>query len=649
MNLQKRSWLFVVLLLAILAFLVIFQPIRRIPRAATTEAETVLEYAFPSKLATTDQQRQQLRKEIGDALKARQVELEPTAGVQLVTDMQVKITVVPLTAEEERQYKQAVLEVLSKYGQPIPVQEEGPQAEQKYLARLGPLGLYQPKPMIRLGLDLIGGSQLLLRCLPQATYYYTNSDPFYTDPTTREQLRSALAELFTSQGYSRVEVLFPEDNALAVTIGVHGQSDAEDARKAFPKLFQKRYPKLKESGDPDYFLLTHDTMSQVVSIVENRVNALGVAEATVQPQGSDRVLVQLPGLQDPARAINLIGRLAKLEFRWISPRLFKVTTDPITQEIHFQDIRTGEEVPWPEVYEKSPLKFSGRDLRPVCKVTDDPDTGQTTAVSFEFKPAIKSAFRRFTRAHIGEFLAIVLDGELKSCPVIKSVIPGTGIISGQRSIQEASDLMKVLNAGALPLPIRVEQQSVVSATLGRDSVARSLRAGLYGAAAIFAFMFLIYGACGLVADLALILYVGFVLALFVGFGATLTLPGIAGFILSMGMAVDANVLIFERLKEELRTDKTIRAAIEAGFARAWTAILDSNLTTILAAIVLFGLGTGGVRGFALTLTIGVLSSMFTAITVSRIFINHLARLRPAVESRFFVRGLSGIFARGAKA
>jgi protein-export membrane protein SecD len=650
MNLQKPLWLLFVLGLAVLAFLVIFQPIRLIPKeAAETELVTVLQYTFAKKIATTDPEREKVTKEITEALKAKGVELDPKSNVQLVTDTQVKVPVVPLSEQEKQDYERAVRELLSKYGQPIPVEQRRPGGpEEKYVARLSRLGIYVPQPMIRLGLDLIGGSQLVLRCLPQATFYYGNEEPFYPDAAARDQLREALKELLTRRGYERVDILFPEDNAVSVTVGAKGGREADAAREDIPKLLAQRFPKIKESGNPDTVLLDKGTLSRVVTIVESRVNSLGVAEATVQQEGLDKVLVQLPGVQDPARAINLIGRLANLEFRYIPSNRFKVSTD-VSGETHFQDVRTGQEVPWPEVLEKSKLILTGRDLRPNSTVTDDPDTQQTTAVTFEFNPTAAQIFRRFTRTHIGQFLAIVLDGELKSCPVIRSVIPGRGIISGQRSTEEASDLMRVLNAGALPVPIEVVETNVVSATLGRDSVARSLRAGALGAIVVVVFMFLIYGICGLLADVALILYAGIVLGLFVLLGATLTLPGIAGFILSVGMAVDANVLIFERLKEELRTDKTIRAAAEAGFARAWAAILDSNVTTVLGAIVLFGLGTGGVRGFALTLTIGVLCSMFTAITVSRIFINNLSRFRSAVENRFFVHGLSGLFTRGAKA
>jgi len=650
MNLQKPTWLVFELCLAILAFLVIFQPVRRVPKSAVdTELVTVLDYSFSNRLASNDQDRERVRKEITQALKAKQVGLDTKTGVQLVSDMEVKIPVVPLSDEEKQAYEKAVLEVLSKYGKPIPVLERAGDTEAaKYVARVGPLGVYPPRPAIRLGLDLVGGTQLLLQCLPQGTFHYRNPQPFYPDAQAQEPLRKTLADLLTSQGYSRVSVAFPEDDQLSITLTVATEAEAQTTGAALLKLLRQRFPDLKASGEPDLFLLTRDTLSQVVSIIERRVNALGVAEATVQKQGADRVLVQLPGVQDPARAISVIGRLAQLEFLYVPSKRFKVISEGRGQ-VRFEDVRTGQEVEWPEVYEKSQLIITGADLLPKSQVVNDNETGQPTAVSFELKPAARAKFRRFTRTHIKEYLAMVLDKELVICPIIQEAIAGTGQISGQRTTDEATDLTRLLNAGALPLPIETIQNTVVSATLGRDSVARSLRAGLYGALAIFAFMVLIYGACGVLADVALVLYIGIVLALFIMFGATLTLPGIAGFILSMGMAVDANVLIFERLKEELRTDKTIRAAIEAGFARAWTAILDSNLTTVLAAIVLFGIGTGAVRGFAVTLTIGVLCSMFTAITVTRVFINQVARLRAAVDNRFFVNGLRAIFGRVGKA
>jgi len=295
-------------------------------------------------------------------------------------------------------------------------------------------------------------------------------------------------------------------------------------------------------------------------------------------------------------------------------------------------------VPWEEVYQKSELILLGRDLKPNSRVDTDPQK-HGYVVLFNWKAEAAAKFLRFTRTHINQHIAIVLDGKLISAPVIKSEIGARGQIEGNFTSQEARDLMIVLNSGALPVPIEVAASSTVSATLGRDSVNKSMQAGVLGVIAVLVFMVAVYGVCGLLADLALLIYAGLTLAVLMILGTTLTLPGIAGFILSLGMAVDANVLIFERLKEELRTDKTIRAATEAGFSRAWTAILDSNVTTILAAVVLFGLGTGGVRGFGITLTVGVLCSMFTAITVTRIFINQAMRWPGLSASRAFVYGL----------
>jgi len=238
-------------------------------------------------------------------------------------------------------------------------------------------------------------------------------------------------------------------------------------------------------------------------------------------------------------------------------------------------------------------------------------------VAFELRPAKKDDFHEFTRRNVDRIMAIVLDRECKMAPNIRSAIPGAGIIEGNMTAQEAGDLKLLLNAGALPVPLEIVENRTVSATLGQDSIAQSLRAAMYGVIAVMIFMVAFYRLPGLLADVALILYMALVIAVTAYFGAELTLPGIAGIILSLGTAVDANVIIFERLKEELWARKSMRAAISAGFDRAWTAILDANVTTLITTAVLYWLGTTLIKGFAVMLFIGVVCSLFTAVTVTR--------------------------------
>ncbi|MGH2397433.1 MAG: protein translocase subunit SecD, partial [bacterium] len=244
-------------------------------------------------------------------------------------------------------------------------------------------------------------------------------------------------------------------------------------------------------------------------------------------------------------------------------------------------------------------------------------------VNFQFKGSGAKTFEDFTAANVGRHLTIALDNEVISSPVIRDRIPGgRGQISGGfRDLSEARDLAVLLRGGALPIPVEVIERRSVGPTLGRDSLDRSLRAGAVAAAMVFVFMILLYRMPGLLADLALVMYALLLMAALVVLGATLTLPGIAGFILSVGMAIDANILIFERIKEELRAGKSIGSAIGSGWARAWSAILDSNVTTLIGGLVLFALGTGPVKGFAVTLALGVLISLFTAIIVTRVFVD----------------------------
>ncbi|HEY3376668.1 MAG TPA: protein translocase subunit SecD, partial [Armatimonadota bacterium] len=271
------------------------------------------------------------------------------------------------------------------------------------------------------------------------------------------------------------------------------------------------------------------------------------------------------------------------------------------------------------------LVVRGRDLSPTSGVTYDQQHRPAVSFSMRTKDA-QTRFGVVTGSNIGRKLAIVLDGKIISAPVIQSQINGSGIISGGfKDLPEAQDLAVLLNAGALPVKVNIVENRTVSATLGADSVSASMKAGIIGLIAVLVFMIAYYRLPGLMANLALVIYIFLSLAVLKVFGSTLTLPGIAGIIISIGMAVDANVIIFERLKEELKTQKPLESAIDVAFARAWTAILDSNVASIITGSVLYMLGTGAVKGFAVTLLIGVVVSMFTAITITRLFMKLMIR------------------------
>jgi protein-export membrane protein SecD len=380
-----------------------------------------------------------------------------------------------------------------------------------------------------------------------------------------------------------------------------------------------------------------DAMRAVRRIIENRVDALGVVEPVVQLQGERRIIVELPGIEDPELAISTIKETGLLEFidaghTYLPPGTVVKTT-------------FGEEVTTtPTVTPTMPITPSERVFETIL-TGKHLKTAQVTLDRVSRKPMIAFVltdegapkFAEFTSAHANPepppfyYLAIVLDKRVISSPHIKSAIPdGRGVIEGDFTLEEARSLAVQLRYGALPIPLKVETTRSVGPTLGYDSIRKSMRAGVIGLSVVLIFMLIYYRLPGLLADLALILYGLLNFAIykfgipFLFGGVTLTLPGIAGFLLSTGMAVDANILIFERMKEELRAGRSLRAAIEAGFKRAWTSIRDSNLSTIITCLILywFGLNFGAsmVKGFAITLFIGVLISMFTAVIVTRTLI-----------------------------
>ncbi|AVX21463.1 preprotein translocase subunit SecD [Carboxydocella sporoproducens DSM 16521] len=328
--------------------------------------------------------------------------------------------------------------------------------------------------------------------------------------------------------------------------------------------------------------VTQDAIARTIEVLHRRVNETGVREPVIQPEGRDRIIVELAGLKDPEEAIRLIGKTAVLRFK---------TADGKT-------VLTGED-----------LKTAQTGI--------DPYTNQPE-ISLTFTSEGARKFAEITTKNVGKPIAIYLDEQLLTNPVVKEPITnGQARITGNRTVEEAENIAKLLRAGALPLDLEFVEKRVVGPTLGSDSLNKSILAGEIGLVAILVFMILFYRLPGLVADFALVVYAFLVLGLLAALNATLTLPGIAGFLLSLGMAVDTNIIIYERIKEELRAGKTVRTAIEAGFNRAFTTVLDANVTTLIAAAVLYFLGTASIRGFAVTLALGIVASMFTAISFTR--------------------------------
>jgi preprotein translocase subunit SecD len=482
---------------------------------------------------------------------------------------------------------------------------------------------------IVLGLDLQGGSHILLEVDTNAV----RKDKL---EATRDDVRRLLRE--ARVGYTGLVV---RGNSVEVRI-----RDAANTEQALTKLGELSVPlggilggsgqrSLDVSSDGNLIKLAltdaailervRQSVEQSIQIIERRVNELGTVEPLIQRQGADRILVQVPGLQDPTRLKELLGKTAKLDFRMVDTN--NSVEDALKGRVPPEDdmLYTASAPKQPYLIEKR-VVVSGGDL------TDaQPGFDQRTnepIVSFRFNNSGSIKFARATQENVGKPFAIVLDNEVISAPVIREPITGgSGQISGSFTVQSANDLAILLRAGALPAPLTIIEERTVGPGLGADSIAQGKISSYVGAAMVIIFMVATYGLFGLFANIAVAINVAMIFGVLSLLGATLTLPGIAGIVLTVGIAVDSNVLIYERIREEVRGGRTPINAIDAGFSRALATILDSNITTFIAAAVLFYIGTGPVRGFAVTLGIGILTTVFTAFTVTRLIVATWVRWR----------------------
>ncbi len=370
---------------------------------------------------------------------------------------------------------------------------------------------------------------------------------------------------------------------------------------------------------------TSSDLQTIVQIITNRVNGIGTTEPIVETKGSDQIIVQVPGATDPNQIQQLVGATGLLTFVPLPADVYGTQTGAGSKPVP----QSGEAID-----PKLPALFGGDQVQSANPAIDS-TTGQR-AVSFQLKSQAAQAFSTWTSANVNHFFAIVLDGKVVSAPYIREPITnGSGQISGSFTAAEMNTLVNTLRYGALPFPLEQISNQDVSATLGADFLRRSLIAGLLGILLVFFFMLVYYRLPGAVACFALIYYALVVYAIFRLIPVTLTLAGVAGFVLSVGMAVDANILIFERTREELRAGKQLAAAVEAGFNRAWNSIFDSNVSSLITASILFYFGSSVIRGFALVLIIGVLTSMFTAITVSRSILRVVVRQQWARKANLY--------------
>lgn len=480
-----------------------------------------------------------------------------------------------------------------------------------------PASMSQP---MNLGLDLKGGIHLVVDVNVEQVVKQQVSDGINV---VRRSLREENVR------YSKLD---STDTQLLVSL-----KDAADSVKAVKVLSVALPGYSMEEGDDGTLVFTISeneikdikgyAIEQTIEVIRRRVDALGTTEPVIMRQGDRRVLVQIPGYQDSARAKAIIGQTAQLEFKLVDE---KGDVDKALQgQIPAEDMLAYGASGQPYLLKKR-TELSGKDVAQ-ARVSIDPQYNEP-AVTLKFNNQGARKFDRLTNENVNKRFAILLEGVVQSAPVIRERISGgMAQISGSFLPEEARDLAIVLRAGALPASIQVVEERSIGPSLGQDSIDQGLNSIIYGCIAVLLFMVVYYRFFGLVANIALIFNIVLIAAAMSMLGATLTLPGIAGIVLTIGMAVDANVLIFERIREEINNGKTPFSAIEGGYDKAFSTIMDANITTLIAAIVLFQFGTGPIKGFAVTLSVGILASMFTAIVVTRVIIVLTHRNRKKIK------------------
>ena len=487
-----------------------------------------------------------------------------------------------------------------------------------------------PHKKINLGLDLQGGMHLVLEV-----------DSAKAVESTAERISQEIRQQLKQKRLRNVAVDRIEGTRISVQVKSEENidefkalldDDFRDLRKISEKMINGSATIVLGLTDADRDQIEKLAVEQALETIRNRIDQFGVAEPDIRRQGENRILIQLPGIKDTQRAMDLIGKTALLEFKLVDD------TSSLDAALN-GDIPPGREILYrveenPETQRttKTPFLLRKRTLLDGSTLTDakvqiDSQFNEPyVSINFDKKGA--RIFERITGENVNKRLAIVLDNNVYSAPVIQEKIAGgQARITGRFTAEEARDLAIVLRAGALPAPVNVLEERSVGPSLGHDSIRKGLLSMVIGGLLVIVFMVIYYKAAGLIADLALALNIVLIGAGLAGFQATLTLPGIAGIILTIGMAVDANVIIFERIREELTLGRTPRAAVAAGYDRATLTILDANVTTLIAAVVLFQFGTGAVRGFAVTLSLGVIASLFTALILSRLIFDYLLMYR----------------------
>jgi SecD/SecF fusion protein len=481
-----------------------------------------------------------------------------------------------------------------------------------------------PSQTVNLGLDLQGGSYLLL----QVDF----------DQVTKDKAEATMGDIRAGLRKAHIPLADLISKGDTVSVRVTDPSRLADARKILQDLNpavtgsvmsvgSKQYD-MAEPGNGVFSLHTTDTyktttrlqvMDQSIEVVRRRIDELGTREPTIEKSGDDRILVQVPGLQDPTQLKALLGKTAKMTFQLVDEQANpNATVAPIGDDI-LPQMNENKNANLPPIVVQRRVMVSGDRLTDASPGFDQ-QTGQPI-VNFRFDSVGARQFADVTKEHVGHRFAIVLDKQVITAPnILNAILGGSGYITGSFTTQTANNLAILLRAGALPTTVHIIEERTVGAELGADSIKAGRYSAIAGLALVALFMVLRYGLFGLFADVALTLNVVLLLAALTLFGATLTLPGIAGIVLTMGMAVDANVLIFERIREEQRNGRTILASIDTGFRRAMATIIDANMTHLIASLILFELGNGPVKGFAVALGVGIITSFFTSVMVTRLIV-----------------------------
>lgn len=481
-----------------------------------------------------------------------------------------------------------------------------------------------PSKQVSLGLDLQGGSHLLLQV--------------ETDVIVAEQLDAVMDGIRATMREERIRYrdlrILPGaqgDEGHGVGVTINNPEDFEQARQAIRETEPQALVSSDEATrrieivfkDSDIVQRRTSALTQSIEIIRRRIDETGVREPTIQGQSGNRILIQLPGIEDPDRIKQLLGQTAKMTFHLVDVTnsradALRGRVPPGSRLLPSADERNPDGSPFLYLVEKR-VMISGENL-----VDSQPTFDSRTnnpVVSFRFDSRGAKKFADITTKNVDRPFAIVLDGEVISAPrIVEPILGGSGQITGNFTVAGAQDLALLLRAGALPAPLTILEERTVGPGLGADSIEAGKFASIIGLVAVIVFMALIYRRFGVMADIALGINILLILAALSILQATLTLPGIAGIVLTIGMAVDANVLVFERIREETRAGRTPMSAIDAGYSRAYMTIIDANLTTLIAALLLYSFGSGPVRGFAVTLAIGIVTSMFTAIMLTRLMV-----------------------------